>query len=84
MAKAAYVWDGTQFVSMNVPVGAVPNAVLFYEEFAPSNPQLGQMWLDTSTNILKIYSGSEWIIVSTGGSGGGGEETFNPFFLISV
>jgi hypothetical protein len=82
MSKAIFVWDGTQFVPANVPVGAVPNAVLSYNASSPSNPKTGQLWLDTNESILKVYSGSEWLVVSAGGSGG--EETFNPFFLISV
>jgi hypothetical protein len=61
MAKSISVWDGTQFVPANVPVGAVPNAVAVYNSVAPLNPKTGQIWNDTSNNLLKIWSGSEWI-----------------------
>jgi hypothetical protein len=64
MAKSISVWDGTQFVPANVPVGAVPNAVAFYTSASPTNAQVGTAWFDTNTGKLKIYSGSSWIEVS--------------------
>ena len=33
----------------------------FYGSSAPSNPQNGWLWYDTSTNQLKVYDTSEWI-----------------------
>ena len=62
MAKASYVWDGTQFVSMNTPIAAYPNAVGNYSSTAPTNPTTGQLWFDTTINQLKVYTGSTWII----------------------
>lgn len=60
MAKTGWVWDGTQFVALTAPVGAFPNAVGNYSATAPENPKTGQMWFDTTTNSLKIWSGSIW------------------------
>lgn len=61
MAKASYVWDGTQFVSMNTPIAAYPNAVASYSSTAPSNPMIGTVWNDTVNSVLKVWSGSAWI-----------------------
>jgi hypothetical protein len=69
MSKAIQVWDGTQFVPANVPVGAVPNAVAVYNSASPTNAQVGTAWFDTNTNKLKVYSGSAWIEVSVDLSG---------------
>lgn len=60
MAKTGWVWDGTQFVALTAPVGAFPNAVGNYDSVAPANPKTGQVWYDTSSGFLKIYSGSAW------------------------
>lgn len=60
MAKTAYVWDGTQFISISSPIAAVPNAVGNYSGTAPTSPKTGQVWYDSSTGFLKIYSGSTW------------------------
>lgn len=65
MAKQSYVWDGTQFVSMNVPIGAVPNAVGAYSSTAPSNPTAGQIWYDVAASSLKMWSGSTWVVTAT-------------------
>jgi hypothetical protein len=66
MAKTGYVWDGTQFVSISSPIAAVPNAVVIYDSVAPTSPRTGQLWINSSTRILYVYSGSAWII-SAGG-----------------
>lgn len=31
---------------------------------APSNPSLNELWVDSTTNILKKYDGSNWIVVN--------------------
>ena len=45
------------------------NFVYLLENFAsttsPANPLKGQLWWDTTNNILKVYSGASWKI-STG------------------
>jgi len=68
MSKAILVWDGTQFVSANVPVGAVPNAISVYSSSQPSNPKVGQTWFNTSTKSLKVWTGSAWIDIYGSGS----------------
>lgn len=67
MAKSGYVWDGSAWVPFTAPVGAVPNAVSAYSSVAPSNPQIGQMWVDVNFNpgLIKVYNGSAWVTVST-------------------
>ena len=61
MAKAIYVWDGTQFIPANVPVAAVPGSIAVYSSASPVNAQIGQVWYDTNSSSLKIWSGSSWI-----------------------
>lgn len=61
MAKTGWVWDGTQFVALTAPVGAFPNAVGNYSSTAPTSPKTGQIWYDTSTNRVKVYTGSAWV-----------------------
>jgi hypothetical protein len=65
MSKAIFVWDGTQFVPANVPVGAVPNAVGSYNSITPTNPKIGQIWFDTNTSpaTIKVYTGIAWSTV---------------------
>jgi hypothetical protein len=60
VAKSGYVWDGSSWIPFTAPVGAVPNAVSNYASVAPVGPQIGQMWFDASTGILKVYTGSVW------------------------
>lgn len=76
MAKAAYVWDGTQFVSMNVPVGAIPNAVVYYNSASPSTTTTGHMWIDSDNTTLYVWDGTQWLVASSSGGGatGGGED----------
>ena len=62
MAKTAYVWDGTQFISISSPIAAVPNAVAIYNSASPSST-IGTIWNDTSSGVLKLYTGSSWINV---------------------
>lgn len=38
---------------------------------APTNPNVGDLWLDSDTAILYIYDGSFWVEISGSGSGGG-------------
>jgi hypothetical protein len=79
MSKAIFVWDGAQFVPANVPVAAVPNSVVVYNSASPTNAQIGTVWFDVSTSLLKVYTGSSWTLVSSPSSDG-----LNPFFLLSV
>lgn len=64
MAKTAYVWDGTQFISISSPIAAVPNAVAIYNSASPTGVTVGTLWNDTSSNIFKIWTGSQWQNIS--------------------
>ena len=39
---------------------------------APTNPNVGDLWLDSDTAILYIYDGAFWVEISGSGGGGGG------------
>lgn len=80
MAKAAYVWDGTQFVSVNVPVGAVPNAVVYYNSASPSGPTTGHMWIDSDDTILYVWNGTSWVVASSSGGGATGGGSNKAFY----
>jgi hypothetical protein len=41
-----------------------------------SGNSLGELWYDTSTNTLKIFDGTSFVVV--GGGGGGGTYSFSP------
>lgn len=61
--------------SSSYPQDIAQNFVRHLENFANSTPPSGtavrgQLWYDTSTSELKVYSGSAWVV--TGGTGGGG------------
>lgn len=43
-----------------------------------SGHALGEGWLDTTTNALKVWDGSQWVSIS-GGSGGGGASHLEDF-----
>ena len=64
MAKTGYVWDGTQFISISSPIAAVPNAIIAYDSVAPTSPRMGQLWINSSTMILYVYSGSAWLLAA--------------------
>jgi hypothetical protein len=47
---------------------------IVYSSSTPTSPLVGQLWVDTTTAltpILKVYNGTEWIIMSGAGGGGG-------------
>ena len=41
-----------------------------FQSASPSLPDTGQLWVDSDTNELYVYSGSAWILVAAGGGGG--------------
>ena len=58
---------------------------------APSGPSEGDLWFDTSTNVVKAYTGSEWIVATTAnaallaGATFTGQVTFNgPYVKLPV
>lgn len=60
-APQLLVWSGTIW---NVASGVTSQIS------PPSSPQIGQLWYDTSVNLLKVWNGSAWAIV-------GGVTSFN-------
>jgi len=56
-----------------------------YDSNAPESPLVGTLWIDTTDEAapsLKVYNGSEWILMSGAGGGGGGLKT--TFLLMGV
>jgi hypothetical protein len=50
-SRPGYIWDGTQWV----PIGPQPNTTpVKIQETAPSTPQTGDIWVDTSTYISTV------------------------------
>ena len=41
----------------------------FNNSTAPANPLTGQLWYDSATSLLKVYSGSQWKPISSSASG---------------
>lgn len=58
-------------------------AVVSYSSTAPAGPTQGKLWVDSDTNEMYVYSGSSWILVSAGGTGGTGTST-DSFFLMGA
>lgn len=58
--RIARVWSGSAWEPITSPATA-PNAIVFYQSSAPSPAVIGQLWFDSSTNILKAYTGSSWV-----------------------
>jgi len=58
--RIARVWSGSAWENMTAPVFS-PSAVAAYQGAAPGSPVTGQMWMNSSTGILYIYSGSAWV-----------------------
>lgn len=44
----------------------------------PENPSEGDLYFNTSIDALKVYTGTQWVVVGTGASSGGGD-TIHPF-----
>ena len=43
----------------------VPQKTNFVQDTAPADPDKGDLWRDTSTDVLKQYDGSSWVSVQT-------------------
>jgi hypothetical protein len=62
------------------------NAVLAkasYTSSAPAAPETGRLWVDSDTGEMYVYSGTAWILVSAGGTGGTGTSS-DSFFLMGA
>ena len=44
----------------------------------PDNPAEGDLYYNTTIEALKVYTGTAWVVVGTGATGGGGD-TIHPF-----
>lgn len=40
----------------------------------PENPTEGDLYYNTAINALKVYDGTQWVVVGTGG-----DDTIHPF-----
>ena len=58
LGRSSYGWG--EAIQQNI-ASVMSN---FANEVAPSNPSNGQLWFDTSSNLLKIYIASAWSIVN--------------------
>ena len=67
----SYQWDGVKWVVIGGPTVPIPppSGGAYVGPTAPTNPIAGDLWWDTSVNLLKIYTGAAWMI--TGDSTGG-------------
>lgn len=50
-------------VSINLNGNELQNAVMQPLAVAPSNPRYGQMYLDSTTNMIKLWDGAAWTAV---------------------
>lgn len=57
-----YYWNGTQLFIWN-GTQLIPVIGISSQSTAPTNPQLGQYWYNTLTNILSQWNGTAWIPV---------------------
>ncbi len=56
-------------VSIDLNKNELLNARMQNLATPPSNPDVGQVYFDTTDDVLKLWTGTEWV---SGGSGGGG------------
>lgn len=61
--RIARVWSGSSWEPITSPATA-PNAIVYYQSSAPSPAAIGQLWFDSSNNVLKAYNGSSWVSTS--------------------
>jgi len=59
--------DGTQYVRQNQSWAAVdvpPGTIVGTSEDLPGTIETGQLWYDTDTSRLFVYTGTEWVLTS--------------------
>jgi hypothetical protein len=54
-AKPGFVWTGSEWVPIGLIIGAK------YQSSSPTNPAIGDIWIDSNTNVLYAWSGTEWV-----------------------
>ena len=62
-------WEGMMSTSdYTVVLGPPPNTdyPVIVSATAPANPYKGMAWQDTTNKVLKVYSGTGWVIVTSG------------------
>lgn len=47
-----------------------------YSSSSPASPSTGNIWVDSDTNQMYVYTGSSWTLISGGTGSGGSIETF--------
>lgn len=72
--RPAYVWDGTQWNDIGAPVSRPATA--FYASTAPISPTTGDIWVDSSLKVAKVWNGSSWDPLSISATGGGTDKVF--------
>lgn len=69
---------------MTGPVDVYSNlGIAHVSNVAPTWPKDGDLWFDTSLNVLKIYNAGSWTSIS-GGGGGGGPMKLNDLTDVTV
>lgn len=66
----AWQWDGSKWVRL-------PSVSLTISGTAPASPYVGLLWLDTSTDQLMVWDGTEWVSAGAASAVGPTEPT-NP------
>jgi len=56
--------------NINIVSASIDDVKRYAEEYtiassAPSSPNTGDLWFDTSANVLKLYNGSTWLPITT-------------------
>jgi hypothetical protein len=57
--RNARVWNGTVWESISAPIG-IPNAVATYQTSSPSSPVTGQIWVNSTSDEVFVWSGVNW------------------------
>jgi len=57
-------------VPIDLDKNSLLNATLHPSGTAPSSPVAGQVWYDSTNNVLKVYNGSSWITLADASSAG--------------
>lgn len=53
--------SGMIIIDNNGVIGTIANAKYIYSEATPSSPDTNDIWYNPITNLIKIYTNSEWV-----------------------
>jgi len=70
----------THLTNLQTNINAVL-AKVSYTSSAPSTPETGRLWVDSTNGALSIWNGSAWVILNSSTSGTG---TGDLFFLMGA